>query len=154
MSEELSKVTSAVHISQCDLRKTSDIANWFDELCDEIGAPEILVNSAGITRRGEAVDLTLETWNDVIAVNATAIFELSRSFARKRIANGGGGKIINIASLMTFAARAGTSPYTASKGAVGQLTKAFAVEWAQHGIKVNAIAPRIHRYRSQQVVDR
>jgi NAD(P)-dependent dehydrogenase (short-subunit alcohol dehydrogenase family) len=126
-SVELSKLTSFVHVSQCDLRNTSDIANWFDELCDEVGAPEILVNSAGITRRGEAVDLTLEAWNDVIAVNATAIFELSRSFARKRIANGGGGKIINIASLMTFAARAGTSPYTASKGAVGQASAENAI---------------------------
>ena len=141
VAEELSKITNPVHISECDLRKTDEIARWLDELCDRVGTPEILVNSAGITRRGQAVDLSLEEWNDVIAVNATAIFELSRSFARRRIAHGGGGKIINIASLMTFAARAGTSPYTASKGAVGQLTKALAVEWAKHGIHVNAIAP-------------
>jgi gluconate 5-dehydrogenase len=141
VAEELGKLTSPVHVSQFDLRNSSDIENWFDELCNEVGVPEILVNSAGITRRGEAIDQTLEAWNDVIAVNATAIFELGRSFARRRIANGGGGKIINIASLMTFAARIGTSPYTASKGAVGQLTKAFAVEWAKHGITVNAIAP-------------
>jgi gluconate 5-dehydrogenase len=76
-----------------------------------------------------------------MALNATAIFELSRSLARLLIREGRGGRVINIASLMTAAARPGTSPYTASKGAVGQLTKALAVEWAQHGILVNAIAP-------------
>jgi len=140
-AKELSELTSPVHISHFDLAQTSRIAGWYKELCVKTGTPEILVNSAGITRRGQAIDLSIEDWNDVIAVNATAIFELSRNFARMRIAEGGGGQIINIASLMTAAARAGTSPYTASKGAVGQLTKALAVEWAQHGIRVNAIAP-------------
>jgi gluconate 5-dehydrogenase len=94
-----------------------------------------------MSRRGRAVDLSLEDWNEVMALNATAMFEVSRTFARRRIAEDKGGKIINIASLMTAAARPGTSPYTASKGAVGQLTKVLAVEWAAHGILVNAIAP-------------
>jgi gluconate 5-dehydrogenase len=66
---------------------------------------------------------------------------LSRFFARRRIKEGGEGCVIHIASLMTAAARAGTAPYTASKGAVGQLTKVLAVEWAKYGIRVNAIAP-------------
>ena len=76
-----------------------------------------------------------------MALNATAIFELSRAFARNLIKLGRKGKVVNIASLMTGAARPGTSAYTASKGAVGQLTKALAVDWAPHGIMVNAIAP-------------
>ena len=141
VAEELRQVTSRVYVAPFDLLQTGQIAGWFEELCATSGLPDILVNSAGISRRGPAIDLSLEDWNDVIAVNATAIFELSRSFARSRIAQGGGGRIINIASLMTAAARAGTSPYTASKGAVGQLTKVLAVEWANHGIRVNAIAP-------------
>jgi gluconate 5-dehydrogenase len=106
-----------------------------------VGTPDILVNSAGIQRRGVAIDLSLDDWNIVMTLNATAVFELSRTFARHLISESRSGRIINIASLMTAAARPGTSPYTASKGAVGQLTKALAVEWAQYGILVNAIAP-------------
>jgi gluconate 5-dehydrogenase len=99
------------------------------------------VNAAGIQRRGLATELPLSDWNQVLAVNTTAIFELSRCFARGLIAAGRKGKVVNIASLMTAAARRGVSAYTASKGAVGQLTKALAVDWAEHGIHVNAVAP-------------
>jgi NAD(P)-dependent dehydrogenase (short-subunit alcohol dehydrogenase family) len=141
VAEEIGRKTRPVYVSPCDLLKTTEIADWHDELCVRTGSPENLVNAAGITRRREAIDFSLESRNEVLTVNATAIFELSRNFARKRIECGGSGKIINLASLMTFAARAGTSAYTASKGAVGQLTKALAVEWAKHGIGVNAIAP-------------
>lgn len=138
---ELREVTEQVHVAPFDLSRTTEIATWFAEVCERAGTPDILVNSAGISRRGQAIDLTLGDWNAVMTLNATAIFELSRCFARELIAAGRGGKVINIASLMTAAARPGTSPYTASKGAVGQLTKALAVEWASHGILVNAIAP-------------
>jgi gluconate 5-dehydrogenase len=138
---ELRQFAIQVHIAPFDLSQTNGIAGWFESLCAEWGTPEILVNSAGINLRGAAVDLSLDDWNAVITLNATAIFELSRSLARLLIREGRGGSIINIASLMTAAARPGISPYTASKGAVGQLTKALAVEWAQHGILVNAIAP-------------
>lgn len=123
-----------------DLMHSEAIAPWLDQIFLSHGVPDILVNSAGMQRRGPAVDLTLEDWNAVMTLNATAIFEVSRTFARHRIAKGLGGKVINIASLMTSAARSGTSPYTASKGVVGQLTKVLAIEWAKYGIFVNAIA--------------
>ena len=138
---ELRRITDSVHVSCFDLAQTKNIAAWFDQVCADHGSPDILVNSAGINRRGAAIDLSLDDWNEVIAINTTAMFELCRSFARVRIAEGKGGRIINIASLMTAAARPGISPYVASKGAIGQLTKAFAVEWAEFGILVNAIAP-------------
>ncbi len=138
---ELRQRTQQVHVAPFDLLQTAAIASWVEGLCNQFGTPDILVNSAGMSRRGNAVDLSLEDWNEVMALNATAIFEVSRAYARRRIAEERGGKIINIASLMTAAARPGTSPYTASKGAVGQLTKVLAVEWAAHGILVNAIAP-------------
>ena len=141
VAEELRKTAPLVHVEPFDLLNSGEIAPWFEDLCERVGTPDILVNSAGISRRGMAIDLALEDWKDVMALNTTAIFELSRAFAKRRIAEGQGGRIINIASLMTAAARPGTSPYTASKGAVGQLTKALAVEWAQYGILVNAIAP-------------
>lgn len=127
--------------SAYDLKNTEGIAGWFDECVRQFGQPEILVNAAGIQRRGVATELSLSDWNDILAVNATAVFELSRCFARGLIAAGRKGKIVNIASLMTAAARRGVSAYTASKGAVGQLTKALAIDWAEHGILVNAVAP-------------
>jgi gluconate 5-dehydrogenase len=130
-----------VHVAPFDLTSTEKIADWYSATCESIGSPDVLVNAAGIQRRGPAVDLTLDDWNAVMTLNATAIFELSRSFARRLKQEHRPGRVINIASLMTAAARPGTSPYTASKGAVGQLTKVLAVEWASDGILVNAIAP-------------
>ena len=138
---DLRQMTTNVHLLPFDLLHTKQIAPWLNGVFDKFGSPDILVNSAGMSRRGAAIDLSLEDWDDVLALNTTAIFEVSRTFARRRIAQSRGGRIINIASLMTAAARPGTSPYTASKGAVGQLTKVLAVEWAAHGILVNAIAP-------------
>lgn len=138
---ELRQFTRQVHVAPYNLSQTDGIAKWLESVCAQWGTPEILVNAAGINLRGAAVDLSLDDWNTVISLNTTAIFELSRTLARILIREGRAGRIINIASLMTTAARPGVSPYTASKGAVGQLTKALAVEWAQHGILVNAIAP-------------
>jgi gluconate 5-dehydrogenase len=140
-AEDLREHTEQVHVLPFDLMQSDAIRGWMDEVFKKLGTPEILVNSAGIQRRGPAVDLSLQDFNEVMTLNTTAIFEVSRTFARHRIEMGGGGKVINIASLMTSAARPGTSPYTASKGAVGQLTKVLAVEWAKHKIFVNAIAP-------------
>jgi gluconate 5-dehydrogenase len=143
--ERAAEELKAAHVdaahSAFDLENTEGIAAWFDECVRQFGQPEILVNAAGVQRRGVATELSLADWNKVLAVNATAIFELSRCFARGLIAAGHKGKIVNIASLMTAAARRGVSAYTASKGAVGQLTKALAVDWAEHGILVNAVAP-------------
>jgi gluconate 5-dehydrogenase len=128
-------------VSPFDLCDTEDISDWFTSCSQLFGEPDILINAAGITVRGEATQLSLSDWDRVLSVNATAIFELSRCFARSLIAQKRGGKIVNIASLMTAAARRGTSAYAASKGAVGQLTKSLAIDWAAFGIHVNAVAP-------------
>ena len=139
--EELLSARVDAACSPCDLRNIEGIASWFESCVAEFGQPDILVNAAGIQRRGPATELSLQDWNDVMAVNASAVFEVSRCFARGLIRAQRKGKVVNIASLMTAAARRGVSAYTASKGAVGQLTKALAVDWAPHGILVNAIAP-------------
>jgi gluconate 5-dehydrogenase len=98
----------------------------------------ILVNCAGVNLRGPLESMPEETWDTVLAINLKSVFVLSQAaFPLLK----GGGKIINIASLMTELARPNISPYVASKGGVGQLTKAMAVEWAQHNIQVNAIEP-------------
>ena len=129
-----------INIAPYDLRNTDGISAWYEQLVQEHGRPGILVNAAGITRAA-AEDLALNDWNDTLAVNLTAVFLLSQAFGRQLIAAGTKGRIINIASLMTAAARKTTAAYTASKGGIGQLTKALAVDWADKGILVNAIAP-------------
>lgn len=142
-SDELTRVAAELgaETAPIDLLDTPAIPAWFEALVAKHGRPDILVNSAGITRRAPAHELSLQDWNDVIALNQTAVFAVSQMFARHLIAAKAPGRIINIASLMTFAARRTTAAYTASKGAIGQLTKAMAVDWADKGILVNAIAP-------------
>ncbi len=130
-----------IHIAPYDLRRTDGIDAWFTETVERCDRPDILVNAAGITRRAPAEQLSLADWEDTLAVNLTAAFALSQAFARACIAAQVRGKIINVASLMTAAARRTTAAYTASKGGIGQLTKALAVDWADQGILVNAIAP-------------
>jgi len=130
-----------ISIAPYDLRETDGIPAWFASVVNTQGRPDILVNAAGITRRAPAEELKIEDWNDTLAVNLTAMFLLSQAFARASFEAGTRGRIINIASLMTVAARRTTTAYTASKGGVGQLTKALAVDWADKGILVNAIAP-------------
>lgn len=130
-----------IGIAPYDLANVDGIAAWYADLCKKHGAPDILVNNAGMTRRGPAHELTLKDWDDVLTVNLKSVFALSQEFAKERIASGKKGKIINTASLMTAASRPGTSAYTASKGGIGQLTKALAIDWASKGIWVNAVAP-------------
>ena len=130
-----------IRVAPFDLLRTEAIPAWFDRVVEEHGRPDLLVNAAGITRRAPAEDLKAEDWNDTLAINLTAVFLLSQAFARACFAAGARGKIINIASLMTAAARRTNAAYTASKGGIGQLTKALAVDWADKGILVNAIAP-------------
>jgi gluconate 5-dehydrogenase len=127
--------------SATDLGQPERIGDWYTECTGRLGTPDILVNAAAITRRGLATELALEDWNATMTLNATSVFELSRCFARVLMREARPGKVINLASLMTAAARRGTSAYTASKGAIGQLTKALAVDWASHRILVNAVAP-------------
>lgn len=102
---------------------------------------DILVNNAGIIRRADAVDFSESDWDDVIDVNLKAVFFTCQAFARAALARGTGGKVVNIASLLSFQGGIRVPSYTASKHGVAGLTKLMANEWAAHGINVNAIAP-------------
>jgi 2-dehydro-3-deoxy-D-gluconate 5-dehydrogenase len=128
-------------------------------------APLILVNNAGTIRRAPAAEYPAEFWNELIAVNLTAVFHLSQLAARHMLERDIGGKIVNIASLLSFQGGILVPGYAAAKGGVAQLTKALANEWAAKGINVNAIAPgymatdnttalRNDPVRSRQILDR
>jgi 2-deoxy-D-gluconate 3-dehydrogenase len=110
------------------------------EVIEKFGRIDILINNAGTIRRSPAVDFSEEDWEFVLEVNLSSIFRLSQAAGKKMIEQGGG-KIVNIASLLSFQGGITVPAYTASKSGVAGLTKAFANEWAKHKINVNAIAP-------------
>ncbi|HEY3297889.1 MAG TPA: SDR family oxidoreductase [Armatimonadota bacterium] len=124
-----------------DMEDTGEIAHLYSQIIRESGGVDILVNNAGVTHRVPSEELRLEDWQLVIDVNLTAVFAISQAFARERIKTSKKGKIINIASLMSEQVRPHNAPYAASKGGIRQLTKALAVDWASHGINVNALGP-------------
>ncbi len=124
-----------------DLADKSVPKKLVEETLNEFGRLDILINNAGTIRRAPAVDYSEEDWTTVIAVNLNSVFRLSQLAGREMIKKEQGGKIINIASLLAFQGGITVPAYAASKGAVAQLTKALANEWAKHRINVNAIAP-------------
>jgi 2-deoxy-D-gluconate 3-dehydrogenase len=112
----------------------------FTEALRQFDRVDILVNNAGTIRRAPAVDYSEDDWATVLEVNLSSVFRLSQAAGRQMIENGGG-KIINVASLLSFQGGVTVPAYAASKGGVAQLTKALANEWAKFNVNVNAIAP-------------
>lgn len=104
-------------------------------------AVDILFNNAGIQLRGPILEQTADNWRKVLETNLTSAFLVGREAARRMIARGRGGKIVNTGSLMSALGRATTAPYTAAKGGIKMLTQAMTAEWAEHDIQVNAIGP-------------
>jgi len=133
---------------QADISQTTGPEFLFSAVKSHFGHIDILINNAGTIHRDAAVDTTLDSWQQVLQVNLTSVFQLSQFVARDLIsrekpgAEGQpGGKIVNIASLLSFQGGIRVPAYAASKGGVAQLTKALANEWAPKNIQVNAIAP-------------
>jgi len=125
---------------QADLGSTASIEPALEEAA-ALGPIDILVNNAGVIRRADAVDFTEADWDAVMDVNLKVLFFLTQAVVRRMIAEGRGGKIINIASMLSFQGGIRVPSYTASKSGVAGLTKLMANEWAKHGINANAIAP-------------
>lgn len=150
---------------QADLSKQDAIDDIVSKTVAEMGRVDILVNNAGTIRREDALTLSEKDWDDVINLNLKSVFFLSQAVARQFIAQGEGGKIINIASMLSFQGGIRVPSYTASKSGVLGITRLLANEWATHNINVNAIAPgymatnntqqlRDDEQRSKEILDR
>ena len=142
--ETMKKMDAAGHTFldlRANLSQLDDIPDIIDKAVMEFGKIDILVNNAGIIRRADAIDFSEQDWDDVMNINSKTVFFFSQAVARQFIAQGHGGKIINIASMLSYQGGVRVPSYTASKSAVMGLTRAMANEWAKHNINVNAIAP-------------
>jgi len=126
---------------RADVGQTDKLAGLVSQAVELASRIDILVNNAGIIRRNDSIDFTEKDWDDVMDVNLKSVFFLSQAVARQFIAQGQGGKIINIASMLSFQGGIRVPSYTSSKSGVLGLTRIMANEWAKHGINVNAIAP-------------
>ena len=128
-----------------EIRADLSAPDAIDSIMEQVAAYtdriDILVNNAGIIKRNDAADVTPEDWDAVINLNLRTVFFLSQRLAKQWIADGKGGKIINIASMLSYQGGIRVPAYTSSKSAVMGMTRALANEWARHNINVNAIAP-------------
>jgi 2-deoxy-D-gluconate 3-dehydrogenase len=129
-----------LHALQADLSQTAPLAGLVQHTVAEFGRLDILVNNAGVIHRADAADVSEEDWDAVLDTNLKSMFFLSQAAARHMLAHGGG-KIINVASLLSFQGGIRVPAYAASKSGVAGLTHALANEWAARGVNVNAIAP-------------
>ncbi|MBU2940134.1 SDR family oxidoreductase [Lacinutrix sp. C3R15] len=124
----------------CNFSNTKALYTFIEEVKKDFPVIDILVNNAGTIQRAPATEHNDEIWDEVIAVNQTAPFILTREIGKDMVSRGAG-KIVFTASLLSFQGGITVPSYAASKGAIGQITKAFANEWAKSGVHVNAIAP-------------
>ena len=148
-----------------DVRDPASVAAAIKRAKDKEGRIDILVNNAGLIRREDALEFSEKDWDDVMNLNIKSVFFMSQAAAKHFIAQGNGGKIINIASMLSFQGGIRVPSYTASKSGVMGVTRLMANEWAKHNINVNAIAPgymatnntqqlRADEQRSAEILDR
>lgn len=153
------------HGMVANLMSIDPVQGIVDEAVKVFGKIDILVNNAGIIRRTDIIDFSEKDWDDVLNINLKTVFFFSQAAARQFIKQGTGGKIINIASMLSFQGGIRVVSYTASKSGVAGITRAMANEWAKHNININAIAPgymatnntaqlRADAQRSEAILDR
>ncbi|MEK7453609.1 MAG: 2-dehydro-3-deoxy-D-gluconate 5-dehydrogenase KduD [Pseudomonadota bacterium] len=138
--EKVRALGRKAQIVSADLSSIEPVQRVVDETIAKLGGLDILINNAGIIRRADSVDFTEEDWDAVIDTNLKSTFFLAQAAGRHMLAQGSG-KIVNIASLLSFQGGIRVPSYTASKSGVAGLTKLLANEWAARGVNVNAIAP-------------
>jgi 2-dehydro-3-deoxy-D-gluconate 5-dehydrogenase len=144
-AEKIRALGRRCELVKADLSSIAPVGDVVAQVVENLGGLHILVNNAGIIRRADAVDFTEEDWDAVVDTNLKSVFFLSQAAGRHMIAHhaqtGQRGKIINIASMLSFQGGIRVPSYTASKSGVAGLTKLLACEWASKGVNVNAIAP-------------
>jgi NAD(P)-dependent dehydrogenase (short-subunit alcohol dehydrogenase family) len=128
-------------VAQLDLAAPERAEQAIGALAEDLGRLDVLVNNAGVNRRAEALEETVEGWNETLAVDLVAPWACAKAAAKSMIAAGSGGRIINVSSILAFTPLAGGGAYCAAKAGLELLTKVLALEWASHGITVNAVAP-------------
>jgi gluconate 5-dehydrogenase len=128
------------HVRAADVTDPAQLEAMVEHIESNIGPIHVLVNNAGIQRRGALQDYPHETWRELMSINLDSVFYAAQAVARRMIPRGTG-KIINIGSVQCEIGRPGIAPYMASKGAIKMLTKGMAVDWGPHGLNVNAIGP-------------
>jgi NAD(P)-dependent dehydrogenase (short-subunit alcohol dehydrogenase family) len=124
-----------------DITDEASVKRALDAICTQSGVPDILVNNAGTNKPTFATELTMEEWDQVVDTNLRGCFMLARMFASRLIGAGKGGSIVNVASVLGLRAQKAVAAYMASKAGLIHLTRGLALEWANYGIRVNALAP-------------
>lgn len=139
-ADELISNNATVHQLPFDVTNQAIVAEAINGFESEIGEIDILVNNAGMQHRGPLEDFDPEAFQHLMNTNVSSVFYVGQAVAKHMIKRGAG-KIVNIASVQTALARPGIAPYTASKGAVSNLTKGMTTDWAKYGLQINALAP-------------
>lgn len=140
-TETAQMLGAGFHNIIADLSSSSVADGIIAQTVNRFGSVDILVNNAGLIKRCDSLDFSVEDWDSVLNVNLKTAFFLSQSAAKQFIKQGTGGKIINIASMLSYQGGVRVPSYTASKSAIRGVTMTLANEWARYGINVNAIAP-------------
>ncbi len=140
-AEEVNGHGRRAALAHMDLTRLPEAADAVDDLAERLGRIDVLVNNAGTGTATPYLDLSLETVREVIDVDLVGPFLCGQRAARRMIAQGGGGRIVNVTSVHEHQPRVGAAPYCAAKGGLGLLTQVMALELAEHGITVNAVAP-------------
>lgn len=144
VANEIEKMGGKTLAQTCDVSDRKSLESLLTAVCAKFNSVEILVNSAGTTKRTPTIDVSDAEWNGILEINLNGTLRACQVFGRKMIERKYG-RIINIASLSSFVALMEVAAYSASKAAVASLTKSLAIEWAPHGVCVNAIAPGVFR---------
>lgn len=140
-ADEVRKTGQRAEIRALDLTRLPEAADVIDDLADALGGVGVLVNCAGVISEAPVLDTRWDDWRTVLSVNLDGPFLLAQRAARRMVAAGRGGRIINITSVHETAPRVGAGAYCASKGGLGMFTRVLAQELGEHGITVNAVAP-------------
>jgi len=140
-AKEVQRVGRRAEVAQLDLTQLPKAADVIDDLAERLGGVDVLVNNSGTGTSTLLLDLDFETWREIVSTDLDGAFLCLQRAARRMVAAGRGGRIVNITSVHEHQPKVGSAPYCAAKGGLGLLTRTAAIELAEHGITVNAVAP-------------